>query len=62
MRYLNVALNHLRTHGHDPDPADIARLSPLAHDHINFHGRYQFLLPEPAASGNLRPLTTPPAL
>lgn len=44
--------------GHDPDPVDIARLSPLTHDHINFHGRYQFHLPDPAANGDLRPLTT----
>jgi TnpA family transposase len=57
-RYIDAALNHLTNNGHDPDPADIARLSPLTHDHINFHGRYQFHLPDLAANGDLRPLTT----
>jgi hypothetical protein len=61
-RYLDAALNHLTNNGRDPDPADIARLSPLAHHHINFHGRYQFHLPDPAAKGDLRPLAnTQPA-
>jgi hypothetical protein len=36
--------------------ADIARLSPLVHRHINFQGRYSFALAEAVAQGALRPL------
>ena len=35
---------------------DVARLSPLAHEHINMLGRYAFILPEPVARGELWPL------
>jgi hypothetical protein len=34
----------------------LARLSPLGHEHINMLGRYAFILPEPVARGELRPL------
>jgi len=36
-----AAVDHLVANGHHPDPADIARLSPLGHPTINFNGRYQ---------------------
>jgi hypothetical protein len=36
--------------------ADVARLSPLAHSHINFQGRYSFALSDSVARGALRPL------
>ena len=39
-----------------PEPGDVARLSPLLHEHINMLGRYDFTLPERVAAGELRPL------
>jgi hypothetical protein len=41
---------------------DVARLSPLGHEHINMLGRYAFTLPEPVARGELRPLRSPATL
>ena len=35
---------------------DVARLSPLGHEHINMLGRYVFTLPDRVARGELRPL------
>jgi hypothetical protein len=32
-------------------PEDVARLSPLTFDHINFLGRYAFALPDSVAHG-----------
>jgi len=37
----------------------VARLSPLGFDHINMLGRYAFILPDPIARGELRPLRDP---
>nr|WP_312844852.1 Tn3 family transposase [Pseudomonas aeruginosa] len=38
---------------------DMARLSPLIHEHINMLGRYSFAVPEEVARGELRPLRNP---
>ena len=38
---------------------DVARLSPLQHEHINMLGRYSFSVPEAVAKGELRPLRNP---
>ena len=38
---------------------NLARVSPLAHRHINLLGRYAFTLPEAVARGQLRPLRDP---
>lgn len=38
---------------------DIARLSPLLHEHINMLGRYSFIVPDAMARGKLRPLRNP---
>ncbi len=57
--YLEAALKHLRTDGAMVNPEDVARLSPLGHDHINFLGRYSFALAETVERGELRPLTLP---
>ena len=38
---------------------DVARLSPLGHEHINTLGRYAFSLPDRIARGELRPLRDP---
>lgn len=56
--YTQAALDHLAANGHDIDPADVARLSPLAHPTINLQGRYETTGPAPV--GALRPLRTDP--
>lgn len=54
--YMDVDLEQLRKEEFPVNPEDVARLSPLVYDHINFHGRYAFALPVFVASGHLRPL------
>jgi hypothetical protein len=44
--YVEAALNQLRLEGHEVWEADVAKLSPLIHDHINVLGRYSFAMPE----------------
>jgi len=56
-RYLDAALTQLRSGGH-PDDADVERLSPLVHDHINLLGRYHFTDPD-SLGDELRPLRDP---
>ncbi len=53
---MDAALNFLRTNGHEVKPEDVARLSPLVYDNINFLGRYSFDLNQSVAQGELRPL------
>ncbi len=57
-RYLDAALDQLRHQDHHVDDADIARLSPLIHQHINLLGRYHFNDPGPH-NNQLRPLRDP---
>jgi len=40
-RYLDAALTQLRRNGYPVDDADVDRLSPLVHDHINVYGRFR---------------------
>lgn len=54
--YIQAALDHLAANGHQPDPADVARLSPLGHPTINLQVRYQTTSRAP--TGQLRPLRT----
>ncbi|MDQ2944969.1 MAG: Tn3 family transposase, partial [Acidobacteriota bacterium] len=54
--YMDAALGQLQSEGYSVKPEDVARLSPLMFDHINFLGRYAFALPESVAQGKLRPL------
>ncbi len=56
-RYMNAALNKLRTEGFDVRDEDVARLSPFIRKHINMLGRYSFSLPE--MPEGLRPLGDP---
>lgn len=56
-RYMESALQVLRNRGHTLDDNNIARLSPLGHEHINIVGRYSFILPEEIKDGRLRNLT-----
>jgi hypothetical protein len=57
--YSQAALDQLKREGWTIDPADVARLFPLTHKHINFLGRYDFSLPKSIADGELRPLRDP---
>lgn len=58
-RYLDAALAQLRTQGIEVLDEDVERLSPLVHEHINLHGRYQFALPDSVRKGELRKLRDP---
>ena len=57
--YMDAAVRQLRAEGYQIRDEDVARLSPLGHEHINMLGRYAFTLPEPVARGELRPLRDP---
>ena len=57
--YMEAALNQLRADGFEVKDEDVARLSPLLHEHINMLGRYSFLVPDAVAKGELRPLRNP---
>jgi len=61
-RYMQAALNWLEAMGEDTLEADVARLSPLKHKHINMLGRYHFELDDLARDGHLRPLRDPESL
>lgn len=58
-RYFEAALDRLKSQGIEVRPEDVARLSPLVHEHINMLGRYHFVMTEPIARGELRPLRDP---
>ena len=51
--YIEAALNQLRAQGYPVNDDDVARLSPLLHEHINMLGRYSFSVPEAVAKGEL---------
>ncbi len=57
--YMDAVLAHLRRLGVETSTEDVARLSPLGHENINFLGRYSFTLTESVARGELRPLHEP---
>lgn len=59
--YMQAAIDRLRQDGYDVRDEDVARLSPLLHEHINMLGRYTFSVPEAVAKGELRPLRNPDA-
>ena len=48
-----------RKAGFEVRDEDVARLSPLLHEHINMLGRYSFSVPDAVAKGELRPLRNP---
>jgi len=54
--YMESALNHMKQKGFEVKEEDVARLSPLKHQHINVLGQYSFKLDDPIAKGHLRPL------
>ena len=57
--YMQAALEKLRENGVNVSDADVARLSPMEHRHINFLGSYSFALNEEVMTGHLRPLRSP---
>ena len=57
--YIEAALDQLRQEGYMVKDEDVARLSPLQHEHINMLGRYSFSVPEAVSRGELRPLRNP---
>ncbi len=60
--YIDAAVSQLRKEGFLVRYEDVARLSPLGHEHINMLGRYTFTLPDRIARGELRPLRDPKQL
>ena len=57
--YMQEALARMSGQGLDIDPKDVARLSPVLWQHINFLRQYEIILPESVALGRLRPLRDP---
>ena len=57
--YMEAAPTELRAQGHRVLDADVARLSPLLHEHINMLGRYLFAVPDAVAKDELRALRNP---
>lgn len=57
--YMQEALARLGEQGLDVDPKDVARLSPVLWQDINFLGRYEVILPESVTLGRLRPPRNP---
>ena len=57
--YMNKAVDHLTSQGAVLNSEDMARLSPLVHEHINFLGRYSFSAADSIIGGKLRPLHNP---
>ncbi len=53
-RYLDAILSQLRDEGYPVRDDDMARLSPLASQHVNFLGRYAFTSSPPAELRALR--------
>jgi hypothetical protein len=57
--YMEAALSQLRAQGYPVNDDDVARLSPLLHEHINMLGRYSLSVPDAVAKGELRALRDP---
>ena len=60
-RYMDAVLSKLQADGNAIADADVRRLSPLVHKHLNFLGRYHFSLPGDVRGGELRELRDPNA-
>jgi len=57
--YMQATIDTMKAEGHAIDLEFLARVSLQVHGHINFLGRYAFMLPEAVARGELRPLRNP---
>lgn len=53
--YIDAALNRLRIEGCEVRDEDVARLSPLGHEHVNMLGCYAFKLPDTSLEANRGP-------
>ena len=60
-RYMDAVLSQLQADGDAIADADVRRLSPLVHKHLNFLGRYHFSLPGDIRGGVLCELRDPNA-
>ena len=60
--YTQAALELIEAMGDEVLEQDVVRLSPLKWSHINLLGRYEFVMSEGVAGGDLRPLRDPNAL
>lgn len=56
---MDQVVTQLHVEGQHIADDDLARLSPLGYEHINFLGRYSFELPEPRRRGGYRALRVP---
>lgn len=56
--YLQRAVDHLRTLGHEPGPTDLAHLSPLGWEHINLTGDYHWDTEQTMGPDRFRALRT----
>jgi hypothetical protein len=54
-RYMDAALNYLRSKGKEVEVEDVARLSPLGDSHFNVLGRYHFTLSDSILRGEMQP-------
>ena len=52
--YLEAAINYLRDQGIAVRDEDIARLSPVIHDHLHVMGRYRFTVDPKVEAGQMR--------
>jgi TnpA family transposase len=57
--YMQAALDQLRSNAFEIIDADVSRLSPMEHGHINYLGSYSFALDAALRNGQLRPLRNP---
>lgn len=55
-RYMDLALQSMRTEDYEIREEDVERLSPLRSEHVHLLGRYHFSLAENVKQGELRPL------
>lgn len=54
--YMDRALEEMRQRGMAILPEDVARLSPIGHEHVNVYGKYSFQLSESIQQGAFHPL------
>ena len=56
--YMQASLELIENQGDEISPEDIAKISPLRHEHINMLGHYSFTLDDQVDRGILRPLNS----
>lgn len=61
-RYIDLALDHLRSEGFEVREEDVQRLSPLKFEHLHLGGRYHFALTAQVPVGQFRRLRDPAEL